>query len=98
MQMSMMRIVFGVESACAGVLGVLHLAAAYFGFDYRYRAFGITTLILGLCSLLTLYCAPTAIGLGIYGLIVYFNPAVVRAFELRKAGLSKQEMLAEFPY
>ena len=78
-------------------LAIMHFIAAFGGFKYRYRTFGIVTLIMGLGASLTCYCAPTAIGLGVYGLIIYFNPAVSRAFELSRQGLSKQEILNQFP-
>jgi hypothetical protein len=42
------------------------------------------------------YCAPTSIGVLVYGLIVYFNPAVVAAFELGKRGLRGDAILASF--
>jgi hypothetical protein len=91
-------IVFVVVSGCGGLLGIMHFVAAYFGFNYKYRVFGIITMILGLSSMMTFYCAPTAIGLAVYGLIIYFNPAVAKAFQLRKTGTKKQEILGHFPY
>jgi hypothetical protein len=96
--MSIVSIVCIVIAVGAGILSMLHLAAAYFGFNYKYRLFGIAVMILGLSTILTFYCAPTSIGLAVYGLIIYFNPAVGKAFQLRKSGMGKQEMLAQFPY
>lgn len=96
--MFIVSIVCIVMSAAAGILSLLHFVAAYFGFNYKHRVFGIAVMILGLSTILTFYCAPTSIGLAVYGLIIYFNPAVVKAFQLRKSGMGKQEMLAQFPY
>ena len=95
--MSVFSIACIVLSVAAGILSILHFVAAYFGFNYKHRVFGIATMILGLTTILTVYCAPTSIGLAVYGLIIFFNPAVVRAFQLRKAGMGKEEMLAQFP-
>lgn len=95
--MSVVSIVCIVLSVAAGILSILHFVAAYFGFNYKHRVFGIATMILGLSTILTFYCAPTSIGLAVYGLIIYFNPAVVKAFQLRKSGMDKKEMLAHFP-
>ena len=95
--MTVFSIVCIVLSVGAVILSILHFVAAYFGFNYKHRVFGIATMILGLTTILTFYCAPTSIGLAVYGLIIYFNPAVVKAFQLRKAGMDKQEMLAHFP-
>ena len=97
-QKTVISAICGVISGCAFILGAMHFVAAYLGFSYKNRVFGITTMILGLGATLTFYCAPTAIGLAVYGLIIYFNPAVVKAFQLRKSGKSKLEILAEFPY
>jgi hypothetical protein len=74
----------------------MHFMAAYFGFKYKYRVFGIVTMIAGLGAMLTCYCAPTAIGLGVYGMIIYFNPAVAKAFALAKSGMKKDQILANF--
>ena len=95
--MKVFAIVCIVMSVGAGILSFMHFLAAYFGFNYKHRVFGIATMILGLTTVFTFYCAPTSIGLAVYGLIIYFNPAVVKAFQLRKAGMDKQEMLAQFP-
>lgn len=83
-QQSIFPIVFGAISAGVGVLSILHFVAAYFGFHRKYRIFGIAVMILGLSTILTVYCAPTSIGLAIYGMIIYFNPAVIGAFEAGK--------------
>ncbi len=78
------------------VLGLLHVFTGIFNLGMHGRMLGITTLLLGIGSAMTCYCALTGIPLSIYGLIIYFNPAVGEAFRLRKTGLSKEQILATF--
>ncbi len=44
----------------------------------------------------TCYCAPTAIALGVYGLITYLNYEVAQAFVMGEAGRTREEILAAF--
>lgn len=90
-------LVFAVLAAGVFLLGGMHFVAAFLGFKFKYRYFGIVTMILGLGSMFTCYCAPTAIGLAIYGMIIYFHPAVAQAFEMGKSGLKHQQILDQFP-
>lgn len=78
------------------LLSLMHLLSGYWGLQLKGRLFGMTTLILGLTTALTLYCAPTAIGLAVYGLIIYTHHAARRAFELRNDGLSRQAVISQF--
>lgn len=96
-QQQVLPYIFGAIAIFAGILAIMHFVAAYFGFCYKHRVFGIVTLIAGLGASLTFYCAPTAIGLGVYGLIIYFNPAVKKAFELGKSGMKSAEIRSQFP-
>lgn len=78
------------------LLALMHFLAGYWGLQLKGRMFSIVTLVLGLGAGLTLYCAPTAIGLAIYGMVVYFHPAAQQAFALRSLGLSKAEVEERF--
>ena len=78
------------------LLALMHFLAGYWGLNFKGRLFGITTLVLGLASSLTIYCAPTAIGLAVYGLIIYFNGAAQQAFDMRDKGLTKNEIIRHF--
>jgi hypothetical protein len=89
---------FGIVGGVIVIIAFLHFIAAYLGFTYKGRVFGIVTMIAGLLSMFSCYCAPTAIGLAVYGMIIYFNPAVTKAFALGKSGMKKQEILSHFPY
>ena len=92
--LAILLVVVGVPGA---VCGTLRVAAGLFNWSYRRRTLGITALGVGLATIVTGYCAPTAIALAIYGLIVYVNESVVAAFVLGTQGRSKAEIKAAFP-
>lgn len=87
-----------------GVLGLLvlsgsalHLIAGIRNYRYRSRTLGIIALITGMATtLITCYCAPTAIAIGVYGLVCYLNPSVAQAFQMVESGKSQSEMLMWF--
>jgi hypothetical protein len=81
----------GISVPCLSI-GVLRIVAGIFNYHYRRRILGITALACGLCTLITGYCAPTAIGLAIYGLIVYVNEPVIMAFQLGDSGRPRSEI------
>ena len=79
--------------------GILRIIAGWKNYRYQGRTLGIVSIIVGLGSLFSCYCAPTAIGLLVYGLIIYVNPAVKAAFEMARQGRSPEQILAAFnPY
>ncbi len=95
----MSRMVFwamGILGAAVGSLGILHIVAGILAFQYRGRRLTIVTLVLGLSGVLTCYCAPTSIGLLIYGLIIYMHPAVKQAFVMKESGLSNNDIQSHF--
>lgn len=87
-----------------GILGLLvllgcalHIVAGFLNFGYRARTLGIVALITGMATtLVTCYCAPTAIAIGVYGLVCYLNPSVTQAFQMVAAGKPKSEVLRWF--
>jgi|LakMenEpi03Aug12_release.lakeMendotaPanAssembly.Ray.scaffolds.fasta_scaffold130046_1 hypothetical protein len=93
---TIMMAVYGVMGAGGLVGGVLHVTAGVFGLRFRRRVLGVVALTVGIASITTVYCAPTAIGLAIYGLITYLNPAVVAAFGLGDAGVPAADVRARF--
>jgi len=78
------------------VLGILRLAAALQNYQFRGRMVGIISFCVGLIASFAGCCAPTAIGVAIYGLIVLFDGAVAEAFEMRATGASVDEVLSTF--
>ena len=73
-------------------VGGLNIAAGIKNLKYRSRTLGITALSLGALAMFSCYCAPTAIGLMIYGLIIYLNQDVSRAFEMGEQGASTDQI------
>ncbi len=78
------------------VSGILQVSAGIRNLSYRGHTLGIVALFSGLGQILTFYCLPTAIGLMIYGLIIYFNASVKRAFALGEEGYTKSQILGAF--
>lgn len=66
--------------------GGISLYAGVRNLNYRSRTLGIVAVVLGFLASLTIWCAPTSIALGIYGLVVLLNSDVVLAFQLREQG------------
>ena len=88
--------IFLILGGCAIVIAILRLVAGILGVSYRGRTLGIVSHISGFLMLVTCYCFPTAIGLGIYGCIVYFNSDVAQAFTMRSNGYTSEQVLAHF--
>jgi hypothetical protein len=76
--------VYGLLGLGVFGLGSLRLYAGYCVFKFRRRILAIVTGCLGFATLITCYCAPTALGIGIYSLIVLLQPAVIAAFDQKK--------------
>ena len=72
-QRQVLVLLFAVLAVVTFALSILYLIAGFKNYRLRGRGFGITTLLLGLCGVITCYCAPTGIALSIYGLIIYFK-------------------------
>lgn len=92
----LMMIAYGVMGAGGLLAGILHLAGGISGLMFRRRMLGVVALAAGMASIFTCYCGPTAIALGIYGLITYLNPAVISAFALGDAGVPAAEIRARY--
>lgn len=95
-QRQFLAIIFWCWSVFSVLLAVLFITAGCLNLGLKARAFGIATLLIGLGTMLTCYCALTGIPLSIYGLIIYFHPAVAEAFRMRKEGMLKSQVVATF--
>ena len=73
-------------------VGGLNIAAGIKNLKYRSRNLGIAALCIGVLAVFTCYCAPTAIGLLIYGLIIYLNQDVSRAFAMGEQGATPEQI------
>jgi hypothetical protein len=77
-------------------IGILRIIAGITNLKYRGRRLGLAALTVGTLSLFTGYCAPTTIALLVYGLIVYMNEDVRRAFAMGEQGFSSGQIRAKF--
>jgi hypothetical protein len=82
-------LVMGIAALLAAPLRII---AGIRNLRYRGRGLGITALFVGGLSMATCYCAPTSLGVMIYGLIVYFNESTARAFELGEQGMTTRQI------
>ncbi len=76
-------------SVLAAVLFLMGALLIYGGIGvirFQRRGVAIGALFFGMLTLITCYCFPTSLALGIYGMIVLLNSPVMLAFQLRKQG------------
>lgn len=92
-QVGSLRVLYFGLAIVSGVPAVGYLIAGGMNFFYRGRNYGLTALWLGLLGIGTCYCGPTSVALLVYGLIVYFNPAVMAAFRHAAGGATVAETL-----
>ena len=78
------------------IIAALHIIGGIRNLKYRGRVFTIVAWTLGLIPALTCYCGPTSVGLAIWGLIVYLNPAVASAFKMGETGMGSREIEDQF--
>ena len=72
----------------------MHIVAGIRNYKFRGRVFGLVALGGGMITMITCYCAPTAIALGVYGLITFLNPEVNQAFAMAASGKKREEIMA----
>ncbi len=72
--------IYGVMGLAVAIPGVLRIFAGFSAYRFRRRMLAIVTNCVGFMTVFTCYCAPTAIALGVYSLIVFLQPSVVHAF------------------
>jgi hypothetical protein len=71
--------------------GALNAVAGVRVMSFKNRVLGLVALFGNILVLFTCYCAITAIGMMVYGLIVLFQPDVARAFEMVSRGATPEE-------
>ena len=87
---------FGTVGGFVLLVAILRIWAAIANYRFKGRILGIVSLLAGLGTAMTVYCAPTSIGIAVYGLVVLFNQEVAEAFEMRKTAKSADEVLQHF--
>lgn len=86
--------VYGGMGLVTLVAAMLHIFGGVRNYRFRGRVLGLVALGGGMVTVITCYCAPTAIALGVYGLITYLNPEVNQAFAMAESGKKKEEIMA----
>lgn len=84
-------IIYGTIGAAVLLVGVLNIIAGYRVMTMRNRVLGLVALFTNVVTLMTCYCAPTAIAMMVYGLIVLFQSDVGLAFEMVARGATPEE-------
>ena len=77
-------------------IAALHIIGGIRNLKYRGRNLTIIAWVLGLLASFTCYCAPTSVGLAIWGLIVFLNPATASAFKMGEKGMGSREIENQF--
>jgi hypothetical protein len=92
-QMQLMLVAIYGGMAAAGIIpGLLQIIAGIANLRLKGRVFGIVALVSGMLSVGTCYCTPTAVGLLVYGLIIYLNETTKQVFALGREGKSWREI------
>jgi hypothetical protein len=89
----MFAIIYGVWGGVIILCGLVTCVAGFRVMSFRNRVFGIVALFMNAIVLLTCYCAPTAIAMMVYGLIVLFNADVARAFDMVSRGATPEDAM-----
>lgn len=89
-------VVYGVIAIIMMTAAGLHILAGQQNYHFRGRTLGIVAMATGMATLFTCYCLPTAVGIGVYGLIVFLNDEVAEAFRMGEARHKAKDILAAF--
>jgi hypothetical protein len=90
--LTIITVAYTVGGVLVLTAGVLNVIAGIRSLKFRGRALALTALFFNIIPLFTCYCLPTSLGLMIYGLIVFFNADVARAFRLAAEGVLPEEI------
>ncbi len=93
---NMISWIYGGLGVVTAIIGALNIYGGYLNWSFKGRTLGIVSLVAGLGTMFTCYCAPTSLALCIYGLIVYLNSSVGVAFRMGDDGYSADEITMTF--
>jgi hypothetical protein len=88
----MITIAYVVLGAGCAISGLINIAGGIAALRFRSRTFVIVALFFNVAALPTCWCAPTSLGILIWGLVVMFQKDVADAFKLGAAGYAAQEI------
>ena len=78
------------------IVSILRLVAGILAIQYRGRVFAMVANVVGLLSLFTVYCLPSAFIVCVYSLIILIREEVARAFSMRAAGSTIADIKGHF--
>ena len=91
--------VFGIEYTAVSfggftifIVAVLRIWSGIAGFKFKRRKMAIFASVLGMTSVLTMFCSVFSIGMLIYGLIIYLDRNVKRAYEMAEQGMTPDQI------
>ena len=86
--------VYSILALLHVVPGLLHIWAGIRNYRCRGPALGIISMGIGVVTIFAMLCAPTAIALAVFGMIVYFSEEATEAFRLGGQGCDVAEIRA----
>lgn len=92
----LISITYGLLGAAHLAAGVLHIVAGWRNYRFRGRILGFVAMWVGIITLIAPLCTLTAIGLLVYGMIIYLNESVVKAFAMAEKGYRIDDIKAVF--
>lgn len=96
MMQTMFVAVYGVMGGFAMLAGFIRFMSGFRGLTFRSYRLGVASHFVGLFSLTTCYCLPTALALCVWGCIVYFTSEVKHAFRMRAEGHEPADIEMQF--
>ena len=85
----------GVMAACGFIPGVLQMVAGFMSLWLKGYTTGLIAIGSSVAMVVACYCAPTALILFFYGLVIYLLPTTRRAFALAQQGLDFDTIWAD---
>jgi len=90
------QVYYGIAGGLVLIFSIIRIAAGIRSFWFKSRTLMLVSLIGGMVSTLTCYCAPFSVGLGIYGLVVILNSGVSKAYRMAAEGVPPEEIKKRF--
>lgn len=87
---------FGTGGVIVFSAAILRIVSGIYSFWFKRRTMMLVSLIGGMVTVFTCYCAVFSLGVGIYGLIVMLDPGVKLAYQLSADGVPAEEIKARF--
>lgn len=95
MMQTFMLAFYGTMAACGILAGLLQIFAGFQNLWLKGYVMGLIGLGAGVLSMGTCYCLPTALGLLIYGLIIYCHETTRLAFQLASQGQTYDQIMRQ---